>query len=68
MGASIFDTEHVVDDLRNSGYKDIESAVSEIIDNSVEADAKNVFVILKDKVNPGKRIFVKSDFLMTVVE
>lgn len=42
--------------LRNSGYKDIESAMAEIVDNSIQADAKNVLVIIKDKVPSwGKR-------------
>lgn len=36
--------------LRNSGYKDIESAMAEIVDNSIQADAKNVLVIIKDRV------------------
>jgi len=33
--------------LRNSGYKDIESAMAEIVDNSIQAKAKNVLVIIK---------------------
>ena len=65
MGASIVDIKNMGDALRSSGYKDIESAVSEIIDNSVEADAKNVFVILKDKVNQnsGKKNICEIGFL-----
>lgn len=65
MGASIVDIKNMGDALRSSGYKDIESAVSEIIDNSVEAGAKNVFVILKDKVNPftGKKNICEIGFL-----
>ena len=48
MGESIVDIQHFLGDaLRSSGYKDAESAVSEIIDNSIEAEAKNVFVIFK---------------------
>lgn len=42
--------------LRNSGYKDIESAMAEIVDNSIQAEAKNVLVIIKDRVPSwGKR-------------
>ena len=42
--------------LRNSGYKDIESAMAEIVDNSIQAKAKNVLVIIKDRVPSwGKR-------------
>lgn len=57
MGANIVDIKSMGDALRSSGYKDIESAVSEIIDNSIEAEAKNVFVILRETVNPktGKK-------------
>lgn len=52
MSESIVDIQHFLGDaLRSSGYKDAESAVSEIIDNSVEAEAKNIFVILKDSIN-----------------
>lgn len=36
--------------LRNSGYKDIESAMAEIVDNSIQAEASNVLVIIKDRV------------------
>tara|TARA_B100000029_G_C17394419_1_gene894632 strand:+ start:215 stop:826 length:612 start_codon:yes stop_codon:yes gene_type:complete len=34
-----------------SGYKSTASAVSEIIDNSIEADAKNVQIIVFDELN-----------------
>ena len=65
MGASIVDIKNLGDALRSSGYKDIESAVSEIIDNSVEAEAKDVFVILKDEVNStsGKKNITEIGFL-----
>lgn len=44
------------DALRNSGYKDIESAMAEIVDNSIQAEAGNVLVIIKDRVpSYGKR-------------
>ena len=45
MGSSIVDIQNMGDALRNTGYKNIESAVAEIIDNSVEANAKDIFVI-----------------------
>ena len=47
MGASIVDIQNMGDALRNTGYKNIESAVAEIIDNSVEANAKNNFFDFK---------------------
>ena len=34
-----------------SGYKSTSSAVSEIIDNSIEAEAKNVELIVFDELN-----------------
>lgn len=46
MGKSIVDIKNMGDALRNTGYKNIESAVAEIIDNSLEAKAKDVFIIL----------------------
>ena len=42
MGQSIVQIQSMGDALRSSGYKNIGSAVSEIIDNSFEANAKNL--------------------------
>ena len=44
MAQDIFEIKTMGDALRNTGYKNIECAMSEIIDNSVQAEAKNVFV------------------------
>lgn len=65
MGSSIVDIKNIGDALRSSGYKDIESAVSEIVDNSVEAEAKNIFIILRDAINPqtGKKNVTEIAFL-----
>ena len=52
MGQSIVHIKNMGDALRNSGYKSIDSALSEIIDNSIEADAHDIFVIMSEKVNP----------------
>lgn len=51
MGKSIVDIQNMGDALRNTGYKNIESAVSEIIDNSIEAEAKNVFIIISEGID-----------------
>ena len=59
MGASIVDIKNMGDALRNTGYKNIESAVSEIIDNSVEANAKDIFVILSEGIAKSGRKVVK---------
>lgn len=64
MGASIVDIKNMGDALRNTGYKNIESAVSEIIDNSIEANAKNVFVILREGIAAsGRKVVTEIGFL-----
>ena len=65
MARSIVDIKNMGDALRNTGYKNIESAVSEIIDNSVEAEAKNIFIILDEKINPisGRKLVSEIAFL-----
>lgn len=65
MSRSIVDIQNMGDALRNTGYKNIESAVSEIIDNSVEADAKNIFIILDETINPvsGRKVVSEIAFL-----
>lgn len=64
MGASIVDIKNMGDALRNTGYKNIESAVSEIIDNSVEANAKNIFLILREGIAPsGRKVITEVGFL-----
>lgn len=64
MARDIVDIKNMGDALRNTGYKNIESAVSEIIDNSVEAEAKNVFVILSEGIsNSGRKVVTEIAFL-----
>ena len=64
MGASIVDIKNMGDALRNTGYKNIESAVSEIIDNSVEANAKNIFLILREGIaSSGRKVVTEVGFL-----
>ncbi len=64
MGKSIVDIKNMGDALRNTGYKNIESAVAEIIDNSVEANAKNIFVILREGVAvSGRKVVTEVGFL-----
>lgn len=55
MPSEIFVAKAMADALRNTGYKNIESAMSEIVDNSVQANAKNVFVIFKETVAASGR-------------
>lgn len=64
MGKNIVDIKNMGDALRNTGYKNIESAVAEIIDNSVEAKAKNIFVILREGVAvSGRKVVTEVGFL-----
>lgn len=49
-GMDIINISDYGEALRNSGYKDIESAMAEIVDNSIQAEAKNILVIIKDRV------------------
>lgn len=65
MARSIVDIKNMGDALRNTGYKNIESAVSEIIDNSVEANASSIFIILSESINPvsGRKIVSEIGFL-----
>ena len=57
MAHEIVVVQQMGDALRNTGYKSIESAISEIIDNSIEALAKDVFIIISEKldVNTGRK-------------
>lgn len=65
MANSIVDIKNMGDALRNTGYKNIESAVAEIIDNSEEANAKNSFVILGEHIDPssGRKVVHEIGFL-----
>ena len=65
MSSSIVDIKNMGDALRNTGYKNIESAASEIVDNSVEANAKNIFLIINESINPssGRKVVTEIAFL-----
>ncbi len=65
MGKSIVDIKNMGDALRNTGYKDIESAVAEIVDNSIEANAKDIFIIMSEDINlkSGRKVVTEIGFL-----
>jgi Histidine kinase-, DNA gyrase B-, and HSP90-like ATPase. len=65
MASSIVDIKNMGDAFRNTGYKNIESAASEIVDNSVEANAKNVFLIISESINQlsGRKVVTEIGFL-----
>lgn len=52
MGQSIVQIRQMGDALRSSGYKSIDSAVAELIDNSIEAEAHDIFVIMTEHIDP----------------
>ncbi|MDN4617410.1 ATP-binding protein [Paenibacillus sp. PsM32] len=51
MEKEIINLPQYTDALRSTGYKNIESAIAEIVDNSFEAEARNVFIIAKSTIN-----------------
>jgi len=58
----LFPAEQALSGLRDSGIKNTASALSEIIDNSVDANAKNISVIVFEKnQKSGKRFLDKID-------
>lgn len=58
MPNSIVDIKNMGDAFRNTGYKSIESAAAEIVDNSIEANAKNIFIVLSEDIDhvSGRKI------------
>lgn len=53
MGQSIVQIRQMGDALRSSGYKSIDSAVAELLDNSIEANAHDIFVIMSEHIDPA---------------
>jgi hypothetical protein len=56
--ASLLSGPMTVDSLRDSGYSDTERALAELIDNSYEAGARNVVVVIvqqRGKFAPGQK-------------
>lgn len=44
-GAELYQVESMADGARNTGYKSTYNAIAEIVDNSIEENAKHVFII-----------------------
>ena len=51
MAQSIVEISQMGDALRNTGYKSTENAVAEIVDNSIEANAKDVLIIITETID-----------------
>lgn len=59
VNASMF-----IDALKNSGYKSTDNAIAEIVDNSIDADADDIFIIGEQKIAAnGERRIVSFAFL-----
>lgn len=54
--SNIINIKNYTDALRNTGYKNVESAISEIVDNSVEAEAEDILVICTLDSTKGRKI------------
>ena len=51
QGHFIFDAADVIDSFRDSGYKNAAYAVGELIDNSLQAGAKNVELMCRERMD-----------------
>lgn len=59
VNASMF-----IDALKNSGYKSTDNAIAEIVDNSIDAEADDIFIIGEQKIAAnGERRIVSFAFL-----
>ena len=65
MPSNIVDIKNIGDALRNTGYKNIDNAAAEIVDNSIEANAKDVFIILSEDIDviSGRKVVKEIAFL-----
>lgn len=62
MHKSIVPASTAIQTFRDSGYKNTASALAELLDNSIEAEAENIQVITFEKeVNVGQRIKTRID-------
>ena len=48
---NIYHGERYIESLRSGGYRDTSYAVSELVDNAIDAGAKHVEIICKEKIN-----------------
>lgn len=48
----LFQGERFIESMRSSGYKDTSYAVSELVDNAIDAHARHVEIICKEEFNP----------------
>ncbi|EQC47288.1 ATP-binding protein [Bacteriovorax sp. Seq25_V] len=53
--SNIINIKNYTDALRNTGYRNVESAIAEIVDNSLEADASDVLIVCSLDSSSGRR-------------
>ena len=63
QGEELFQIETMSDGLRNTGYKSTYNAIAEIVDNSIEANAKNVFIIGTQDLTANRQNIIEFAFL-----
>lgn len=49
MSKSIFPSDKAIETVRDNGYNDTASAISELIDNSIDANSKNIQILVFEK-------------------
>ncbi len=54
--SNIINLKHYTDALRNTGYKNAESAIAEIVDNSIEAEANDILIICNIDASSGRKV------------
>lgn len=57
------DSEFLADSIRSTGYNSADNAIAEIIDNSIEANAKETFIIVSEGDVNGKNGITEIAFL-----
>ena len=64
----VFGGDHIVKSMRSSGYKNTAYALAELIDNSVEAKAKNIEVLCAQKPNYSSKRNIDSIDMIAVAD
>ena len=62
-GEELYNVANMADGARNTGYKSTYNAIAEIVDNSIESNAKNVFIIGSQDLVLNQRSIKKFAFL-----
>lgn len=52
MDYNIFSGDKFLESLRSGGYKNTSYAIAELVDNSIDAGAKNIEILCQDEINP----------------